>query len=197
MARMKPETSQALADAYAELLREGKPVTVRALRDSAGVGTNAAAEWLRETKPDKAAPPFPIDQLKNGLDGFWGLAIRAARDEVATEHNEALHAARDGETEALSQVEGAATRIAELEAELVESQTAHSTAIAELQAQLDAASMKIGELTDRAEKDATLVQDSINRAVRAETTAETLQKLVDQHITGGNEKSANGATDTR
>lgn len=76
-------TASTLADAFAALSVEGKPVTVRSLRERARVSTDAASEWLRTNRPARDVSPVPTDVLKRVLDPLWSAAMAAARDEHA------------------------------------------------------------------------------------------------------------------
>ena len=83
MAAKNSAAASALADAFAALSVEGKPVTVRALRERARVSTDAATEWLRTNRPARDVSPVPTDVLARVLDPLWSAAVTAARDEQA------------------------------------------------------------------------------------------------------------------
>ena len=83
MAVKSTAAASALADAFASLSVEGKPVTVRSLRERAGVSTDAAGEWLRTNRPARDVSPVPADVLARVLDPLWSAAVAAARDEHA------------------------------------------------------------------------------------------------------------------
>lgn len=80
---VKDTAAAALADAFAALSVEGKPVTVRALRERAWVSTDGAGEWLRANRPARDVSPVPADVLARLLDPLWSAAVTAARDEQA------------------------------------------------------------------------------------------------------------------
>ena len=64
-------TASALADAFAALSVEAKPVTVRSLRERARVSTDVASEWLRTNRPTRDVSPVPTDVLARVLDPLW------------------------------------------------------------------------------------------------------------------------------
>ncbi len=110
-------TVSALADAFAALSVEAKPVTVRSLRERARVSTDAAGEWLRTNRPARDVSPVPTDVLVRVLDPLWSAAVAAARDEQA-ETDAAERAALVGaEADALTELAAAITRAETAEAD--------------------------------------------------------------------------------
>ena len=106
-----------LADAFAALSVEAKPVTVRSLRERARVSTDAASEWLRTNRPTRDVSPVPTDVLARVLDPLWSAAVAAARDEQA-ETDAAERAALVGaEADALTELAAAITRAETAEAD--------------------------------------------------------------------------------
>ncbi|QDQ99493.1 hypothetical protein FO059_18000 (plasmid) [Tomitella fengzijianii] len=144
----KAEQAAALADAFAALVGEGRPVTVRSLREKARVGTDAAREWLVRNRPAAEVPEVPADALVPVLGPLWSAAVTAARDELA-ETTAAERAALVGaEADALAEAATQRSRAEQAEAE-----------VARLAAELDAAQ--------------TAVQEAGRRAVAAEKAAAT------------------------
>lgn len=183
MARAKSETGPALAAGYAELVKRGAAVTVRSLREAAGVSTAASAEWLRANRPAQDTPPVPGDELAGAVGALWAVAVAAARDEVATDataREADLVTAEAAALEQLTQSEAARTELTEhLERTGADAERAAQHArdeITGLQQQLAQASADA-----RQEREA--ARNAEARAARAEATAETLQRLVDQHFT--------------
>lgn len=176
MAPKKTATSaSALADAFAALSVEGKPVTVRALRERAGVSTDAAGEWLRANRPARDVSPAPADVLTRVLDPLWSAAVAVARDEQA----EATAAERDvlvqAEAEALADLAAAVSRAEAAEAE-----------ITQLRRDLAAAEADREALTARtaaAVKDAEVARAAAHAAelatAEAQATARTLREVLD------------------
>ena len=175
MAPKKTTSASALADAFAALSVEGRPVTVRALRERAGVSTDAAAEWLRTNRPARDVSPAPTDVLTRVLEPLWSAAVAVARDEQA----EAVAADRDAlvqaEAEALTALAGATSRIGDLEAEVaqVRRELAAVEAARDETAARAAAAMKDAEDSRAAAHAAELA------AVEAQATARTLREVLD------------------
>src|SRR5271166_1601489 len=174
--------ASALADAFAALSVEGKPVTVRTLREQARVSTDAASEWLRTNRPARDISPVPTDVLARVLDPLWSAAVAAARDEQAeanaTERAALVQAEADALAElaaANSRANAADTEIAELRREL----TDLSTRLAATETALDEQTA----LASAAAKDATDARAAAHTAellaAEAQATARTLREVLD------------------
>lgn len=179
MHRMAPKktatSASALADAFAALSVEGKPVTVRTLREQAGVSTDAAAEWLRANRPPREVSPAPADVLTRVLDPLWSAAVAVARDEQA----EAAAAERN------SLVQAEAEALADLAAAVSRAEAAEA-AIAQLREDLAAVEADRDALTDRAAAAVKAAEDSRAAAhaaqlsaAEAQATARTLREVLD------------------
>lgn len=171
MSPAKTDPAPALAAAYAKLLAAGRPVTVRGLREAAGVATDAAAAWLRQNAPAPETPAVPTEALAPALSTVWAAAWTQARDAVAEDQAATLHAAREAEARALADAEtaqkaqaGAEARATEAEAALTE----RDHTIAALRQELSVAQQELVELR-RDLRDAERAQAS------AEATAVTLR----------------------
>ncbi len=175
-------TVSALADAFAALSVEAKPVTVRSLRERARVSTDAAGEWLRTNRPARDVSPVPTDVLVRVLDPLWSAAVAAARDEQA-ETDAAERAALVGaEADALTELAAAITRAetaeadaAQLRRELAELATrraAAETARDEQAARADAATKDAADARAAAHTAEVL-------AAEAQATARTLREVLD------------------
>ncbi|WP_205411892.1 hypothetical protein, partial [Mycobacterium persicum] len=106
----KNTAASALADAFAALSVEGKPVTVRALRERARVSTDAASEWLRTNRATRDVSPVPADVLARVLDPLWSAAVAAARDEQAEADAAERAALVTAEADALTDLATATSR---------------------------------------------------------------------------------------
>jgi len=179
--------ASALADAFAALSVEGKPVTVRTLREQARVSTDAASEWLRTNRPARDISPVPTDVLARVLDPLWSAAVAAARDEQAeanaTERAALVQAEADALAElaaANSRANAADTEIAELRREL----TDLSTRLAATETARDEQTA----LASAAAKDATDARAAAHTAellaAEAQATARTLREVLDTMNTG-------------
>lgn len=184
MAR-KDATTAPIVDAFARLTSAGRPVTVRALREEARVGTDAAREWLARNRPASDVPEPPVEVLSPVLAPLWSAAVSAARDETA----ETVAAERDAlvtaEAEALdavareqSRAEQAETTIVELEAvidrlrtDLAAAGERSQTAEAAATAARDQAAAEVATERDRAR----VAEQS---AAAADATASTLREVV-------------------
>lgn len=178
----------ALADAFASLSVEARPVTVRALRERAGVSTDAAAEWLRTNRPARDVSPPPADVLIRVLEPLWSAAVAVARDEQA----EATAADRDAlvqaEAEALTELSASAVRVVALEAEVeqLRRDLASAEAARDQQAALAAAAAKDAGDARQAAHTAELT------AAEAQATARTLREVIDTLRRAGNEEADAG-----
>ncbi len=189
MARSKATTGPQIAAAFAELTKKGSPITVRSLRESAGVSTAAAAAWLRENRPAMEAPEIPLDEMRGVLSAFWALAVNTARDEVAQEHTEQFGTLVAAEAKALELAATVETANAELEAKVAqlqaEVQAADERAASEKarsDAELSGLQRAAAAAIARADRETETARAAEARASRAEATAETLQRIVDQHL---------------
>lgn len=179
--------TSALADAFAALSVEGKPVTVRALRERARVSTDAASEWLRTNRPTRDVSPVPSDVLARVLDPLWSAAVAAARDEQAEADAAERAALVQAEAEALADLATATSR-----AEAAEAETAQlRRELADLSTRLAAAEAARDEqtaLAAAATKDATAARAAAHAAellaAEAQATARTLREVLDTMSTG-------------
>ena len=175
-------TASALADAFAALSVEGKPVTVRSLRERARVSTDAASQWLRTNRPARDVPPVPADVLARVLDPLWSAAVAAARDE---------HAETDA-TERAALVAAEADALADLAAATTQAETTHAETerlrreLAELASRLaatEAARDQQQALAAAATKEATDARAATHTAellaAEAQATARTLREILD------------------
>lgn len=178
MARAKTDAAPALTAAYAELIKQGKAVTVRALRDAAGVSTSKASEWLRDNRPAPDTPAAPVDDLRTAIDSLWAVAVAYARDENEVARAQTVERLRVGEAEALEEAEALRKQVRSLEADVKQSQAEAKRAERErsnLSKQFEQAQ---GEAMSERER----ARTAEARAERAEATAETLQGIVADHF---------------
>lgn len=174
--------ASALADAFAALSVEGKPVTVRSLRERAGVSTDAAGEWLRTNRPARDVSPVPADALARVLDPLWSAAVAAARDEHAEADAAERAALVQAEADALAELAAAITR-----AEAAEAETAQlRRELADLDTRRAAAEASRDEqaaLAAAATKDAADARAAAHTAellaAEAQATARTLREVLD------------------
>ena len=185
-AKKTPATAAALADAFASLSVEGKPVTVRTLRERAGVSTDAAAEWLRTNRPARDVSPPPADVLTRVLEPLWSAAVAVARDEQAggsaevgaTERAALVQAEADALAELAAQIERAAAAEADslqLRRELSDLDACRSAAetVRDEQAAVAVAAVKDAAAARVAQHAAELL------AAEAQATARTLREVLD------------------
>ncbi len=187
MAAKNTAAASALADAFAALSVEGKPATVRALRERARVSTDAASQWLRTNRPTRDVPPVPADVLARVLDPLWSAAVAAARDEQAeadaAERAALVTAEADALTDlatATSQAEAAQAQTTQLRRELADLSTRLSAteAARDEQAALAAAATKDAIQARAATHTAELL------AAEAQATSRTLREILDTMNTG-------------
>jgi len=176
MAPKKTATSaSALADAFAALSVEGKPVTVRTLRERAGVSTDAAGEWLRANRPARDVSPAPADVLTRVLDPLWSAAVAVARDEQA----EATAAERDvlvrAEAEALADLAAAVSRAEAAEAEI----TQLRRELAAAEADREALTARTAAAVKDAEDSRAAAHAAELATAEAQATARTLREVLD------------------
>ncbi len=172
----------ALADAFAELAVEGRPVTVRALRERARVSTDAASAWLRANRPARDVSPVPAEVLARVLDPLWSAAVSAARDEAAEADAAERAALVDAEAAALADAAAATARAHAAEARieaLTRDLEAMATRLADAKAareQAAAAAATAGAEADTARQAAHTAE---LRAADATATARTLRDIID------------------
>ena len=182
MAAKNTAATSALADAFAALSMEGKPVTVRALRERARVSTDAASEWLRTNRPTRDVSPVPTDVLARVLDPLWSAAVAAARDEQAEADAAERAALVQAEADALTDLAAATSR-----AEAAEAETARlRREIADLTTRLvttEAARDEQAALVAAATQDAATARAATHAAeliaAEAQATARTLREALD------------------
>lgn len=182
MAVKNTGTAAALAEAFAALSVEGKPVTVRTLREQARVSTDAASEWLRTNRPARDISPVPTDVLSRVLDPLWSAAVAAARDEQAEATATERAALVQAETDALTELTAATTRakaaddeIAELRRELA----GLSTRLAATEAARDEQAARAAAATKDATDARTATHAAELLAAEAQATARTLREVLD------------------
>ncbi|MBD0021074.1 hypothetical protein GII33_09035 [Gordonia pseudamarae] len=166
------DRNAAILDAYAALTSEnGRRPGVRALRERAGVSTNAAAAWLKTHAPATvSAPEVPEDQLSSLLKPLWAAAVAAASEDTAEAHAAEVAALTEAETHALARADEAEARVAELEQRIAELETEHAARVAELTSAVEQAESRIAA----AEQAAATAQASVN-AARTEAGAAVQQ----------------------
>ena len=182
MAVKNTGAASALADAFAALSVEGKPVTVRALRERARVSTDAASEWLRTNRPARDVSPVPPDVLARVFDPLWSAAVVAARDEQAEADAAERATLVQAEADALTDLAAATSR-----AEAAEAETARlGRELADLTARLsttEAARAEQAALAAAATKDAADARAAAHSAellaAEAQATARTLREVLD------------------
>lgn len=182
MAAKNTAATAALADAFAALTVEGKPVTVRALRERARVSTDAASEWLRANRPARDVTPVPADVLGRLLDPLWSAAVSAARDEQAEADAAERAELVAAEADALAEVAAVTTRAEEAEA----GAAALRRELADLTARLTAAetardqqAAAAAAATAAAETARASAHAAELRAAEAQATARTLREVLD------------------
>lgn len=190
---VKNTAAASLADAFAALSVEGKPVTVRALRERARVSTDAASEWLRTNRPARDVSPVPAEVLVRVLDPLWSAAVVAARDEQAEADAGERAALVAAEADALTDLAAAITR-----AEAAEAQTAQlRRELADLSTRLgaiEAARDEQAALAAAATKDASDARAAAHTAellaAEAQATARTLREVLDTVSKGAKDDKA-------
>lgn len=193
MAVKNTGAASALADAFAALSVEGKPVTVRALRERARVSTDAASEWLRTNRPSRDVSPVPTDVLARVFDPRWSAAVVAARDEQAEADAAERATLVQAEADALTDLAAAISR-----AEAAEAETARlSRELADLTARLsttEAARDEQAALAAAATKDAADARATAHSAellaAEAQATARTLREVLDTVSKGAKDDKA-------
>lgn len=144
-------------------------MTVRSLRERAGVSTDAAAAWLRTNRPARDVPPVPTEVLARVLEPLWSAAMTAARDEHAEADAAERAALIQAETDALTKVAAATSRAEDAEDEVAQLRRE----VANLTARLDAAEAA----RDQQVKIAAAANSD---AIDARATARTLRDVIDR-----------------
>lgn len=182
MAAKSTAAASALAEAFAALSVEGKPVTVRSLRERAGVSTDAAGEWLRTNRPARDVSPVPADVLVRVLDPLWSAAVAAARDEQAETAAAERAALVQAETDALAELAAAITRAEAAEADAAQLRR-ELTDLETRRAAAETARDEHAALAAAATKDAADARASAHSAellaAEAQATARTLREVLD------------------
>ena len=116
MTKISPENADKLAAAAATLLDRGEAVTVRALKATAGVGTDTAAKWLRTNRPPAATLETPLEELTAPLTVLWAAATKLAREKTDEETSAHTRAVERSEAQALTDLDEANQKNADLTA---------------------------------------------------------------------------------
>lgn len=169
-----------LAAAHADLLSRGERVSVRSLREAAGVSTAAALEYLRAAKAESSIPAAP--DLHDAIAVVWAAAWRdataAARAGAAVE----VENARTGEADALAALDEANARADEMNQILAEANSGRMHAeTKQRHAEAEAARLRadVERLTREIEQVRRDSAIAASRADRAEATAEALTRVLD------------------
>ena len=182
MAAKSTAATSALADAFAALSMEGKPVTVRALRERARVSTDASSAWLRANRPTRDVPPLPTDVLGRVLEPLWSAAVAAARDEQAESDAAERAALVQAEADALTDLAEATSRAGAAEAETARLRRELADLTTRL-ADAEAARAEQAALAAAATQDATGARAAAHAAellaAEAQATARTLREALD------------------
>lgn len=170
-----------LAAAYGRLVSEtGKRPTVRALKATARVSTDAAAAFLRDVAASTEVPPAP--DLSAAVQTIWAMAWQAAADlarQEAEQQSEQLTAdltaATDDAEQQLRAADDARQALQEAHHQISEI----SNAADQLRRQLATLTEELHQA--RAELAAVRASEraACTRADRAEATVEVLQRVLD------------------
>lgn len=182
MAAKNTAAASALADAFAALSVEGKPVTVRTLREQARVSTDAASEWLRTNRPARDISPVPTDVLARVLDPLWSAAVAAARDEQAEANATERAALVQAETDALAELAAATSRTNAAETEIADLRrelAGLSTRLAATEASRDEQTAQAAAATKEATDARAATHAAELLAAEAQATARTLREVLD------------------
>ncbi|WP_299487272.1 hypothetical protein [uncultured Gordonia sp.] len=201
-----------ILDAYTALTSEnGRRPGVRALRERAGVSTDAAAAWLKNNAPaTNAAPEVPEDQLAALLTPLWAAAVAAAGEDTSEAHAAEITALTEAEAQAVARADEAEQRVAELEQRIAELETDHAARVAELEAAVAQAESRIAAAeqaaaTAQASVDtarteaAAAVQQAEKRAIAAEkaqVSAEAVAETLRVVVAGFQQAAGNSAAAT-
>ena len=172
---------------------EGKPVTVRALRERARVSTDAASDWLRTNRPARDVPAVPSDVLAQVLDPLWSAAVTAARDEQAEADATDRAALVQAETDALTELAAATSRAGAAEAEVAQLRRELADLTTRLAA-ADAARDEQAALAATATHEAATARAAAHTAellaTEAQATARTLREVLDTVTKGTKDDQA-------
>lgn len=182
MARPKVDTQAQLASAFGELVKRGDVVTVRSLRTEAGVSTNDAAAWLRANRAAEATPDVPADELAGTVAALWAVAVSTARDELRTQSGNREAELVDAEARALADVDAERATNTELSAQLTQLRIDTARELERLTQELATQTAQLAEAVRTAEAERATAREAEQRAARAEATAATLQRVVDQNF---------------
>lgn len=182
MAPKNTTAAAAMADAFAALAMEGRPITVRSLRERARVSTDAASEWLRTNRPTRDVSPVPAEVLSPVLDPLWSAAVAVARDEQAETDAAERAALVQAEADALTELAAMAARAAEAEAE-IEQLRRELADLTAARAAADAARDEQQAIAAQAVRDAAEARAAAHAAellaAEAQATARTLREVID------------------
>lgn len=173
---MDKQVISQLDTAYATLLKEGVKVTVRSLRAEAGVSTAAVAEYLKQVRNNEQVnvPELPANQLEAALGPLWVAAYGLATEMLKTEHEAELESYRASELEAVEAMENA-----NKDANLAEAETLRLTEeIAQLSLTIKDLRTHLTTVEAESRQEREKATQALERAARAEATAETLQKIL-------------------
>lgn len=175
---------QRAQQAAEEVAAQGRRVTARAIRETAGVSmavATAAARTWNETQGAEDVPPVP-DAVQLRVAGLWREAVTAARveHEAARQGWEAQLAdaraeARELETaleDVESRVEQLRREVADLQAQVQGQRSRADRA----EARVEAEQVRMEELRVEVEQLRDQVQEQRSRADRAEALLEQLQQ---------------------
>jgi len=161
---------------------EGKPVTVRALRERAKVSTDAASAWLRDHRPSRDVPPVPSETLGRVLEPLWSAAVAAARDEQAEADATERAALVAAEADALTDLEAMTVRAETAEAELKGIRRELddlSARLADAEAARDEQAALVANATQEAAAARVSAHAAALAAAEAQATARTLREILD------------------
>lgn len=193
-------TASALADAFAALSVEGKPVTVRSLRERARVSTDAASEWLRTNRPARDVSPVPTDVLERVLDPLWSAAVAAARDEQAETDAAERAALVAAEAAALTDLAAATAHAEELGAQTTQLRRELdelTTRLAATETARDEQAARAAAATHDATDARATAHTAELRAAEAQATARTLREILDTITTKNTKDDQKDSQDTK
>lgn len=176
-----------LADAFAALAVEGKPATVRALRERAKVSTDAASAWLRANRPTRDVPPVPTETLGRVLEPLWSAAVAVARDEQAEADATERAALVQAEADALTDLEAMTARAEAADAEVAELRrelAALTSRLADTEADRDEQAALVATANQDAATARAAAHTAELAATEAQATARTLRDVLDRMTTG-------------
>ncbi len=162
---------------------EGKPVTVRALRERAKVSTDAASGWLRANRPTRDVPPVPSEVLARVLEPLWSAAMTAARDEHAEADAAERAALIQAENDALTEVAATTSRAQSAEADVAQLRRELAdltTRLADVEAARDEQAALVAAGTQEAATARAAAHTAELAATEAQATARTLREILDR-----------------